>query len=419
MAYRRRNRLVKRNGRTRVRRTGRGLKGVTAAGFRGAYPGATVFSTGHMRTRRGTKRRMPMPTATRLKRRRTAGGSGGGGEISFLKKRSGYKKRQTVNKLQLLSMNKILYRFQGVNRMNNVSKGAIAADGTATLACPGFYKLDNSPNAVGNQRFPLHVYDLTQLPQNSTTTAVSYRMEIGDTGAILWTQQFGQKTDGTGSVDAAGISTWELEDNTIGNASLYQLNQRYAQHDWFDIRLCAYGARQQPTFYDIMLVSFTRDYLQPCNYTTTGDPEETQAYGAFWASMVKNISYNAILPGAKDAFKGMTVHKRFRFVHQPSSTTEADRNPALKIVKYFHKDYKIRDYNWGVTRFAADTEVNDADYVQNPAAGTVRNYPKDKQRLFLIVRASNTTPVDPATSNSDNTPSYDLVIRKQVRVREA
>jgi hypothetical protein len=248
---------------------------------------------------------------------------------------------------------------------------------------------------------------------NKTTTGngVAYSLYHDTTAnTYRWLAVNGQGPGGTANAN------YFMEDNTSTMATT--IGTRFIEHQWFDIRAVAYGTRTQPTYYDFMVVKFTRDYLQPCLYAdeTKLSVEEVGAMRSFWAGLVKNISYNAIMPGQRDTFKGMTVLRRFRFTLQSSPTTDSDRNPNMRIVKLFQKHYQVGDYNWGKENTQNAAAVDSAQWVQNlSAVGDLRDAPNEKQRTFLIVRASNTTENATANKDADNTPSFDLIIRKQVR----
>jgi hypothetical protein len=347
MAYRRRNRLRRRNARPSTKRafkrTGRGIKGVTTVAYR--RPGYGTGGLGAFGTRLGSMGRIrnAARAAQLMQRRVRRTGTGGGGEIGWVKKRGGKYRPMTVQRLMNLSMQRTTFRFQGVNRMNEVSAGVIGADGTSTVPCPGFFKLNNDPNSEALSEYPLMAFDLTTVNNKTTTgNGVAYSLyHDTTTNGYRWLAVNGQGPGGSASAH------YSMEDNTSTMATT--IGTRFIEHQWFDIRAVAYGTRTQPTYYDFMVVKFTRDYLQPCLYAdeTKLSVEEVGAMRSFWAGLVKNISYNAIMPGQRDVFKGMTVLRRFRFTLQSSAITDSDRNPNMRIVKLFQKHYQVGDYNWG------------------------------------------------------------------------
>lgn len=415
MAYRRRNRLRRRNARPTTKRAfkrvGRGIKGVTSVAYR--RPGYGFGGMGAFGTRLGRvgRQRNAARAAVLMQRRRRRAGTGGGGEIGWVKKRGGKYRGMTLRKLHVLNTNRGTLRFQGVNRMNAVSTGPIDANGNMTLAPPGFFKMSNSPNANTQAFNPLYAFDLTTCPNTSiSSNGVCYQIAYDSTlASYTWIARDGQ--DNLGSASPG----YTREDNT---SSISSMNSQHIQTDWFDIRAVCYGARTQPTYYDFMIVQFTKDYLHPCNYaSTTGflPAEEAAAQTSFWTSMTKNISFSAILPAARDSMRGLRVLRRFRFTLQPSLTVESDRNPNMRIVKLFQKHYSFDNYNYGKGLASGVTaETIDSARYQTDNNQNIRNHPDERARTYLIIRASNTTEQPVAGETVDNTPSFDLIIRKQV-----
>lgn len=418
MAYRRRNRLRRRNARPftkrAIKRTGRSIKGVTSVAYR--RPGLSSYGMAAFRGRasRVGRGRSAARTALLNQRRRRRVGVVGGGEIGFVRKYGGKYRPYTVPKLVTMGLTRVTYRYQGVNRMNANTKDA---GGTFYLP-PGWYRLSNNPNNAGSTSnlLPLHVFDLTTV-RNVTSTPKQVGYSLGYVSDVATSPSwFGMSSQvAGGGTNAAG--GWEYED-TNGSGSTF-LSSRYIEHEWFDMRFTAYGARSQPTYYDIMVVQFSREHLAPringqnANGFTT---EQNAQYSNFWAGLAKNISYNAILPGAKDVFKGMRILRRFRFTIQPSMSDEVDRNPNMRIVRLFQKHYRCNDFGFGPDQTQTNAQVDGPNYIQNNTS-SVNDFPLPTQRVYLLVRASNTTEVAYNLESADDTPSYDMCLRKQVRIK--
>ena len=335
MAYRRRNRLRRRNARPSTKRafkrTGRRLKGVSAVAYR--RPGYSAGGMGGFGSRLGVvgRQRNAARAAQLMQRRVRRTRAIGGGELSFRKERFGRFRQMTIPKLLKVGFNKVVYRFQGVNRLNANATGA------AGPLPPGFFRLHNEPAAAsGYQQCPIHVYDLMNLPQvDQTGQTIQHAMAFSSntttgTGAnapVVWTSGSGQKPDGT----LLGGNGFFPEDSySPGNTTI---NTRFVQHDWFDFRFVLHGCTAQPTYYDIMLVRYTRDHLQPV-YAAPSSQEDKEQYGSYWEGMTKNLLYNPILFGRKDQFKGHQVLRRYRVVLQPTRNDENDANPNMKVFKF-------------------------------------------------------------------------------------
>jgi len=383
---------------TRVIR--RPTKRISGRGGRRAGPSTAAAVQGQKRGRSSGGR------MRRVRRRFVGGGTKSvtGGEQSYAKSSYGKTARMTLSRLAKMLVTKI-YRFQGVNRSNTNAGTYDAASATTTIAPPGYFWLQNTPNGVGTQTFPLHIYDLTTLPVFSTTTSVARELTITDGGGITFASL--QGTDAAGSGFTPSYVT-EFSSAPVAEP----IQQRFINSDWFDIRLNLYGARRQPTFYDIMVVKFVSRACDPIESATGMTSEELEKRKAFYQGMVKAMVYSPILPAGREFMKGITVVKRFRTTIQASNNDEADRNPNNQIYKLYYRDGKMRDYNYSSVSQASDALVNDDAYaVEDGTAATYTNDPKQPARLFLIVRASNTTPT--ASPSGNDTPSYDLVIRKK------
>lgn len=413
MAYRRRNPVRRRYARPSTKRGFKARRRLTSTRLAGLGPRpAPVLGSGGFRTRLGVvgRKRNAARAAVLQQRRVRRRGAGGGGEIGFVNRRGGTWKKWTIPKLLKVGFNRITYRFQGVQRQNASNGTFDPATQTTTLAPPGYFKLSNSiGGASGVYKYPLFAFDLTTVPNNGgTSNPVGYQLTNNGT-LWTWTAQPAQIIDGTTQVSG---NTWHAEDSLSPGVST--MSSRFIQTDWFDIRLLAYGALTQPTFYDVMVVSFTRGWLRPCAYADNSSAEEIDQGRAFWAGMTKNLVFNNIMPGQRNQFQGMRVHRRFRFVLQPTRADDNDRNPNMRVVKLFQKEYTVGDYSWGANSNPAELVVDSAQWNQS-APGTIRNHPRDVQQRFLIVRASNTTERD--TESANDTPSFDIVMRKQVQVR--
>jgi len=352
------------------------------------------------------KRRAPSLTRVTTKRRRTSRRRGGG-EMVFSKARFGKRPRMTIAKLHKLTQPVHILRWQGVNRLNGAT--------TPGTTIPGYFTLPltvNQADAAGSQKFPLHLIDLTTVSQGSTNPmSMHYQLVGNDAGQMNFNPVSGQSSTG------GTISFWNTEMVTDGSSIS---TDRFIQHDWFDLRLNLYGACEQTTFYDIMVVSFTKSWLEPAliGNPVPGEQEKLNAYYGLWQGLVKNISFNPILPGQKDAFQGMKVHRRYRKIIGSTMATENDANPNNHIFKLFFRDGKIRDYNYGAPAQASDAAVNSAQF--QTSLGLTTNLPdvrpRERERLFVIIRASNTTPTTLAAENDAGvTPSYDLCLRTRVR----
>jgi hypothetical protein len=255
---------------------------------------------------------------------------------------------------------------------------------------------------------PVYVFNLTSFPSREVAAKVGYSMAIGNGGDPIFTVLDGQAYDGTTT------ENWSFESQTFNQGKM----GRYIKTDWVDMRFLLYGARDQSTFYDIMVVKFKEDWLDPLEGSQS-NAEQVHARNSFWQSICRNITYNCIMPGSNQGFDKMKIVKRYRKWIQPGLTTQYDTRPDSNWFKLFMRDDTIRNYNWAAKDMGStnvDSLVQTAQFpVDAGTSAECRNNPHPRSRLWLIVRASNTTPFSVADSNFRNTPSFDLCIRRQAR----
>lgn len=430
-------------GRRGTGRTGRGLKGVTAAGYGSARfaSGMAGMAAGMAANRLAGKRRsIPMSQARRV-RRRASNKPSGSGPLTRSWRKIGRKRKLTVRGLQRLSMISAILRYQGLKRYavnstvaidEGVAEAVGAPDltlaGTSNSSYPGYFVLQNltqsdTINIVGDV-YPLHITCLTSMP-NVVTNGHNLHMEMqmrNTATAGVTDMEFaplnGQLPTGTPTI------YWQYEyasppvssDATVNNIQP-NARSKMIEHQWFDIRFILYCQRQAPTMYDIMLVTFADECLDPqlTNAQVVALPAEQRAQrNALWQGLVRNITYNPILPANPYSFKGMRVIKRQRVTLQASSTDDADRTPDHQIVRWFVKDYRARNYNYGTRSLRSATAVDGPNYIQDLRVNDLQDECHPKQRMYLMIRATNTSPEDALLSDMDGTPSYDMVIRKRV-----
>lgn len=299
--------------------------------------------------------------------------------------------------LKLLG-NSTTWRWQSLNKMNNIA--APAPPGKQILQC---YR----DTSIGNSQVPLHIYNLTAFGSNENAgEPVGYFMSVNDTGNPQFSPLSGQGPAGT---DIAS-QPWYYEAGDVLNRAR---NAKYVRTEWININLNLYGCTTQPTYYDVLMVRFERAYLDPLE--TASNTLELKYRSAMWQTFVRNLVTNPINMGnADNAVSGMKVLRRYRLVIQPSSSTDQDLNPESRVFRLFYKDGRMRNHDYGGDPIATDTGVFDTGYTsENMLTTQFQNNPKSGARLYLIVRASNTTSVLPASVTRADTPSYDICMRKK------
>lgn len=349
----------------------------------------------------GAKRRIPAVGLRRVRRRLNS--TAVGGDISFKTKL--WKRRRLGVKAAIKQLTKSreyhIERLQLMNRMNAVNDG---------LTLPGAAALHNTFDLnTGETTCPLDLFDLTRVYNNASlgNPSVGFRLQITDAGAVQWGIRPSQTHDGTTNLNGQ----WAVERASKSGA----VNAQYITHEWYDIRLNLYGCNTQPTYYDVMLCQLTSPEFDP--FEATGAAEGRRKM--FYCGLVKTLMYNPINPGDNSWNKGFKVLRRYRKVIQPSSafggTDTVDKNPHNHVLKIKYVPKRTLNYHQFAFAPATDTVALANQWVQtfqNP--GLLQNTPLPRARMFLVVRALNTTPVSIGSATANNTPSYDFMIRRKI-----
>lgn len=312
--------------------------------------------------------------------------------------RGGRLKRTTVGELSALSLFKRILRWQRVNGMNRVAGTTI----------PGAMPMPNRPAADGQTTVcPVHFYELTSSFNNSTTvTPVNYNLVCNDNGTVTFTNLPPKAPDGNDSSNTEWVFEYRSDPAAILTA------RRYIKQEWFDIRMLLYGCQAQPTKFEISIVQFRKDFLDPIEMPSSS--QEHQDRQSFYHDVAQEMMYNPIMP--KTGYKGkLRVLKKVVVTLQPTLSTQNDTTPASKPVRIFYAHEKICDYMYhsnSISGLNIDGALNTEKWAQDGVAtADYSESPVAKQRVWLMVRALNTTPTTDETSA--NTPSYDIVIRKK------
>lgn len=141
---------------------------------------------------------------------------------------------------------------------------------------------------------------------------------------------------------------------------------------------------------------------------------ESNNYTQFWQQIARNQIVNTIFPQTYHWSRHIRILRRQRFTLPASSSTDLDRNPEAVDFKWFIRDSRILRFQENQSVFTTDVAVDSARWLQNYKASTT-NRPLPRSRLFLIIRATDMSPTITG-DDSDDTPSFDMCIRRKTRV---
>lgn len=438
MPKRRRGRVGGR--RKLLKRSGRRIKGYRTAGFRGAYPSLDNYAMPGIRT--GAKRRVGSLVNTRASKRRRVGIKGKGcPELAFQSARMGRYRPMTVNRLMTTLVPKVITRWQGV-------KPFMAQTVASAGVVAGYYDMRFTKDsvAVGRTRsaYPCYLISMDDFYQKTEVNGgffdTMWRLNITGSGAPCFTAVTNTLFDGTVSV-APGL---QWAQGSVYDQSYPRVNAdtMYVQHKWHDFRFLFYGAKTQPTNYEIIVFRPTDQYMDPREQIATYDfnggtgaeiwnwPNEQQRdeYSNFWASQVNALVANPILPKPtqKSNWK-VKILKRVTIEVPCRQEYQEVQAPNAKEFKFFMRDDRLLNLQWGAPTEAYRSDATDKDNrvwsttqynVQLQRENEVEQRPRPRARTYMIVRALNYISATPATvpdptSNIDNTPSFDLVWRRK------
>lgn len=283
----------------------------------------------------------------------------------------------------------------------------------------GFQPIANRTEPSGVRCLPMHVYDLTSMPNviNGTFTdaPTGYGMFLDSVlpnANVSIGELNSQNEDGT---QRNFNSKW-ISENTSDTVDI--VPRRKAFHEYSHIKLNLYGVRKRATKFYVQLVQMKEtgcDFL-----TAAGTNLEKKKLVDY---MVRPLIYNNLNGGDIKAREDFKILKSFETTIAPIKTDEysgATSTPHIVTLNWFIKHNKLRDFSW----FGGDT----------PGSGQVGNFDRElgqvsvrvhpHRRLYLVVRAESPEirtlsagqlnwqiSADPISE-----PSYDFVIRNKFQI---
>lgn len=326
-----------------------------------------------------------------------------GNELSTFTRNVGRFPRLTNNRLLKMmkaGMGEVILRAQGMtNQDTNV----------------GFYPLANRQQVSGEVAVPLHVWDITTIPNYTVTgdqpVHVPYWASTAassDLGRLYFRVQ---DAAGAGSAGAGG-SQYYVPEKVTGNLSLGTGSRvTHAMHEWTQAKLLLYGARKRGTTFYIDFARVTNDYASLLNAAGSNKPfKDLVRY------LTAPLTYSSIQTFKPEVRRYIKIVKSFKFYVPGGSADDLDTIGKVKQVNLFLKQGNVYSLNWndsGNTEALSHAQA-DGDAFQNSAK--FDDHPVDGSRLVMIIRAfsperrtcSIFDDADPLTE-----PSYDIVLRNK------
>jgi len=332
----------------------------------------------------------------------------------------GKSKMVTFKKLVSMQVPQRVLRFQGIK----------LADAGSGLA--GKFAVSNRiALASTNELAPLYAICLSGTVQGSNGPTVLRQARLHSTGRVSW--------DSVNGLDNLNVNngTWYLEKSLVG--SEVSDSFQFVEPAWYNIKLNLYGTKTQQTTYIIEYIQCNHDFSaiedeSDVLITASGSHGEhyrDNIYG-YWQNRLKALMTNPIAGSQTSHYTSKRaqpykVLKSWRYVIAPHQTIESDTSPNNCVVNLFIHDHRMINHCWSGPSGSYDsTNVDVAtgidDKVTDPNIRTRDSptnaivNPSPRQRRYIIVRAVNTTRIPSASESDDNTPSFDLVVRKSERL---
>lgn len=386
-------------------------------------------------------------------------------ELSRFSRRAGRRKPMTVNKLVNLTVPKQITRFACVTPYLNEKS---VVEGSLAGALPMYFAKNVYGSGVTASAFPCYLLSLDDVCGNTQTannyaTNVLYRLHITGRGTPFWlpVTAFGpgggnDKKDlptcewGQGK----GMYNYPFPHNPGDTITPYM---KYAQHKWHDFRFMFYGARTQPTQWEVRIIRPKEQYMDPraqmqsqvfattpTSYSSTNpaygtgqslselwawnSEAERDEYAAYWQNMVHNLTTNPMLPKfnvKRGKFSVRTLKKYV--IDVPCKTSyQSVAYPNSKLFKLFYRDDRMLHMQWTATATAYDSTKTDKDdeatatrvyRVQTDVTDT-QEMPRPAARTYVMIRCLNYIPDTVGVSsltgvNIDTCPSFDMVWRRK------
>lgn len=396
MARVRRRVQRKRAGRRKTTRTGRRIRGVSAAGYRGAYP--TMPPIGAFRGRRfpitGRKRkfrgRSRTGTATR---RRTVGDSAG-----YIQ----WSKYAAVRKLGRLTQRKM--NFNNNEILDLVFKRTGRVDGGGSLWAGNYVDLVNAPNLAIR---PIYLFDLTSAITAAGSASPGVNL-IRGLSATLPYYQF---------APVPGINA----SNSLANAWQRLVEPSVVRHctdnailKWSELKFDLWGCKEHPVEWEITLCQ-----IDPVCLPDPKDPglnmDDRQGVD-FWDQVSTRLCFTPTDRKAPNGARNMIrVMDRRSFVMNPTATYETDTDPHVRSVRLFYTLNRRCQFRWR-NSLPADLTLN-VDPAQNagwdPYIGSDQyTTVVPKARVFCMLTCKNwRSPVSGyGGMTTSNTASFNVCI---------
>lgn len=333
--------------------------------------------------------------------------------------------RSTVSSIAKLGLNPRIVRFQAVNALERYGS-------TVTGAYDCNFVNTGAPASPANWQLPLYFFALNAVTQGSAPV-LFYRTSMTGTTITM------NALNGVAENGSSLTQTWSTEYARVQGAVSAS---RYVQNKWYDIRLMLHNATSQPTVFRIDIVQFLDETSDPIEIVgnVTATTQQLEDRRATYLALVKDMVNHPMIP-QRSHLKRVRFLKSYKVAMAAEHNTEENASPNHREFRIFYNDGRINDYQ-PYSNPTSFQELGDPNAWGNEGVVTTDYvpFPRPLGRTYLMIRALDTgysgpvigtdyTPfkngafeganvVNEATPTSQNSPSFDLIVRKK-EVRSA
>lgn len=280
----------------------------------------------------------------------------------------------------------------------------------------GFIPISFRQNAAGNIMLPVHVWDITSLPNVAdgilTYPDAGFGLSVSNnTSTADATTYYLNSQDQTGTL-RSGSTQWVPE--SVSDVSRSGYASRKAYHHWTHVKLNLYGTRARASKYKVdlmMLKEEFADFVQ--GGTTNYDKRKLFDY------LARPYIYNNLNAGDPQVRDDIKILKTYETTIAPITTDEYNGTssvPHMQTLNWFINHNRLRRYDW--RRDLGPGLDQNAAFDQEIGAGMDTRV-EPRKRLWLVIRALQPQKrISEFNVNTDAVyePSYDYMIRNKFSV---
>jgi len=270
----------------------------------------------------------------------------------------------------------------------------------------GAIQLRNSEIGPGNPvSSPVHVWDLTTVPNQGTTDAAGFAFGWSIPGSIADVTRTPIPTQQPdGSQDVTGRY---FNENGVPASPL---NIENGFHAWTSVNINFYGPRKRTTWFEVIFFTPVDQFADPIRASLSNTELK------YWLQFMERplIYSNLQTDVAGKGYNKMKIIRKYKYFISSSQTTDVDTSVGkIKQAKIFIRHSKMIDFDWqhdaNSGAVISHRQEDGVDYVTDSSD---INYPHSKQRVYMAIRAfapERTNTNEPPDADID--PTYDIVIR--------